>query len=64
MHAKYLDMLATFWPQGRDTPMMLCDTVGVEEENHTGSRGSAKVGLESKKNTTEAKRIVSNNKLF
>ncbi len=60
-HAKYLDKLARFWPQGRDTPMMLCDIVGVEEESHTGSRGFAKVGLESKRNTAEAEQVVSNN---
>lgn len=58
-HIQKLDNLAAFWPQGRDTPMMLCDVVGVEEENHTGHRGSARVGLESKRNTAEAKIIVS-----
>lgn len=58
-HSAALDRLAEFWPQGRDCPMMLVDVVGEEEENHTGHRGSARVGLESKRNTDEARIIVS-----
>ena len=53
-----LDRLDGFWPQGRDLPLVFCDVIGEEEENHTGHRGTARVGLESKRNTKEARKIV------
>ncbi len=59
-HSQVLGRLANFWPSGKNIPMMLCNVVGTEGENHTGHRGSAKVGLESKRNSVEAKTIVSN----
>ena len=51
--------LRSFWPQGEDLPMVFCDIVGKEEEVHTGMKGTAKVGLQSKYNPAEARKIVS-----
>ena len=38
--------------------MAFCNVIGRENENHTGQKGTAKVGLESKRNSREAKKIV------
>lgn len=58
-YRQLLDRLNEFWPGGRDKPLLFCNVVGEEEENHTGHRGTARVGLESKRNCEEAKKIVS-----
>jgi len=47
-----------FWPQGRKRPFVFCDVIGREAETHTGQKGTARVGLESKYNKEEAKKIV------
>jgi len=47
-----------FWPQGRRRPFVFCDVIGREAETHTGQKGTARVGLESKYNKEEAKKIV------
>ena len=47
-----------FWPQGRRRPFVFCDIIGREAETHTGQKGTARVGLESKYNKEEAKKIV------
>ena len=39
---------------------MFVDVVGKEGREHTGHKGKTKVGLESKFNKDEAKKIVSN----
>ena len=39
--------------------MVFCDIVGKEEEVHTGMKDTAKVGLGSKYNPAEARKIVS-----
>ena len=49
-----------FWPQGKDKPFVFVNIEGEEGREHTGRRGKAKVGLESKFNKDEAKKIVSN----
>ena len=51
--------LGGFWPQGEQRPMVFCDMAGREEQVHTGMKGTTKVGMESKYNTEEAKKIVS-----
>ena len=53
--------LVNFWPQGKDKPFVFVDLVGEEGREHTGHRGKTKVGLESKFNKDEAKKIVSSN---
>ena len=50
--------LSQFWPQGKHKPFVFCDVVGQEGESHTGQKGMARVGLESKYNEKEAKKIV------
>ena len=50
--------LNTFWPQGEGKPFVFVDLVGEEGREHTGHRGRIKVGLESKFNKDEAKKIV------
>ena len=46
-----------FWPQ-EGKPFAFCDVVGIEKEVHTGQKGKARVGLESKYNEEEGKKIV------
>ena len=44
-------------------PLVFVDLVGREDGEHTGQRGKIKVGLESKFNKDEARKIVKfNNK--
>ena len=52
--------LHDFWPKGGKRPFVFCDVIGREAETHTGQKGTARVGLESKYNTEEAKKIVRN----
>ena len=40
-------------------PLVFVDLVGREGGEHTGQRGKTKVGLESKFNKDEARKIVS-----
>lgn len=47
-----------FWPQGEGKPFVFVNIVGKEGGEHTGQRGKAKVGLESKFNVDEAMKIV------
>lgn len=51
----------TFWPQGTRKPFVFVHVEGVESESHTGRKGKARVGLESKFNKQEAKKAVSCN---
>ena len=51
--------LRRFWPQGEDKPFVFVNVVGTEGGEHTGQRGKTKVGLESKFNRDEARKIVS-----
>ena len=51
--------LRNFWPQGERMPLVFVDLVGREGGEHTGQRGKTKVGLESKFNKDEARKIVS-----
>lgn len=39
--------------------MVFCNVIGEEDEVHTGKKGKARVGLESKFNVKEARKIVS-----
>ena len=50
--------LQRFWPQGKQKPFVFCNVVGREAETHTGQKGTARVGLESKYNKEEAMKIV------
>lgn len=50
--------LHNFWPQGEGMPLVFVDLVGREGGEHTGQRGKTKVGLESKFNRDEARKIV------
>ena len=50
--------LCRFWPQW-EKPFVFCDIIGTEKEEHTGQKGKARVGLESKYNEKEARQIVS-----
>ena len=50
--------LQHFWPQGKEKPFVFCNVVGREAETHTGQKGTARVGLESKYNKQEAMKIV------
>jgi len=50
--------LHDFWPKGGKKPFVFCDVTGREAETHTGQKGTARVGLESKYNKEEAKKIV------
>lgn len=50
--------LQRFWPQGKERPFVFCNVVGREAETHTGQKGTARVGLESKYNKEEAMKIV------
>ena len=50
--------LQRFWPQGMERPFVFCNVVGREAETHTGQKGTARVGLESKYNKEEAVKIV------
>ena len=52
--------LRNFWPQGEERPLVFVDLIGREGGEHTGQRGKAKVGLESKFNKDEARKIVNN----
>ena len=61
---KYRNNMETrlkFWPQGARKPFVFVNVEGVESESHTGRKGKARVGLESKYNKQEAKKIVSHN---
>ena len=51
----------TFWPHGARKPFVFVNVEGVERESHTGRKGKARVGLESKYNKQEALKIVSSN---
>ena len=51
--------LVSFWPQGEGKPFVFVNVVGKEGKEHTGHRGKTKVGLESKFNKDEARKIVS-----
>ena len=51
-------LLSRFWPKGKEKPFVFCDVVGQEGESHTGQKGMARVGLGSKYNEKEAKKIV------
>jgi superfamily I DNA and/or RNA helicase len=55
-----LERLQGFWPRGPRKPFVFCNVVGSEDENN-GARqdGTAPVGVESKRNNKEAKKIVS-----
>lgn len=48
-----------FWPEGPDLPIVFCDVIGEENEAVIGSLGQKRVGIESKHNITEAKKVVS-----
>jgi len=50
--------LRDFWPKGGNKPFVFCDVIGREAETHTGQKGTARVGLESKYNKEEARKIV------
>ena len=55
-----LERLRGFWPNGSKKPLVFCNVVGSEDENSgAGQNGSAPVGVESKRNNKEAKKIVS-----
>ena len=55
-----LDRLRDFWPKGSRKPFVFCNVVGSEDENHgAGQDRTAPVGVESKRNNKEAKKIVS-----
>lgn len=54
-----LDRLNNFWPRGPLKPFVFVNVVGNEDEHHTGQDGAASVGMESKRNNKEAKKIVS-----
>ena len=51
--------LGGFWLRGEELPIVFCQVEGEEETGHIGSRGNSKVNSQSKFNTTEAKKIVS-----
>ena len=48
-----------FWPHGPRKPFVFVHVEGIERESHTGRKGKARVGLESKYNKQEARKIVS-----
>ena len=48
-----------FWPHGPRKPFVFVHVEGIESESHTGRKGKARVGLESKYNKQEAEKIVS-----
>ena len=48
-----------FWPGGPRKPFVFVHVEGTESESHTGRKGKARVGLESKYNEKEARKIVS-----
>ncbi len=48
-----------FWPRGPRKPFVFVHVEGTESESHTGRKGKARVGLESKYNKQEAGKIVS-----
>ena len=50
--------LKGFWPQGEECPIMFVDVVGEEGQDSTGSKG-ASIGVDSKFNEEEAKKVVS-----
>ena len=58
MRKEKVASLRRFWPQ-REKPFVFCDIIGTEKEVHTGQKGKARVGLESKYNEREARQIVS-----
>ena len=53
-----LECLKNFWPT-RQKQFVFCNVVGSEDEHHTSQDGAAAVGVESKRNNKEAKKIVS-----
>lgn len=58
-YSSKLERLHNFWPKGAMKPFIFCNVVGSEDESHVGQSGTAPVGMESKRNNKEAKKIVS-----
>ena len=54
---KEVTSLKEFWPQ-KGIPLVFCDIIGSEGV-HIGQKGKARVGIESKYNEKEARKIVS-----
>ena len=59
MYSGKLERLQHFWPKGPRKPFVFVNVVGSEDEHHAGQDGAAPVGVESKRNNKEAKKIVS-----
>ena len=55
--AEEVARLQEFWPQ-KGIPFVFCDIIGSEGV-HIGQKGKARVGIESKYNEKEARKIVS-----
>ena len=55
---KQVAALSSFWPQ-EQKPFVFCNIVGEEAETHTRQMERTRVGIESKYNEMEAKKIVS-----
>ena len=53
--------LKGFWPRGPQMPTLFCDIVGVEGEFKAGSKGEKQIGIGSKFNIEEAKKVVRKN---
>ena len=47
-----------FWPQGSNKPIVFINNIGEENVRHRGSNENAKAGIESKSNTSEARKAV------
>ena len=59
-YSSKLERLSTFWPKGHMKPFVFCNVVGSEDEHHKSQdSAAAAVGVESKRNNKEAKKIVS-----
>ena len=58
-YERKLQRLDNFWPRGTMKPFAFCNVVGSEDEHRTSQDTAAPVGVESKKNNREAKKIVS-----
>ena len=50
--------LERFWPGGSRKPFVFCNVIGEEGEVHSGWKETTKVGLDSKYNRDEARKIV------
>lgn len=50
-----------FWPgpEGAECPILFVNVVGEEGQSETGRQGEKKVGIDSKSNLKEAKKVVS-----